>query len=66
MNYQIADHRFPTLASSLLPLLKERTPDFHQLNFKWRNQRQLRKQRRQAAAAGKKGVFSKRLRGTTR
>lgn len=40
--------------------------DFHQLNFKHRNQRQLRKRRRQAAAAGKKNVFKKRLRGITR
>lgn len=49
-----------------LHMLKETPKAFHELNFKWRNQRQLRKKRRRAAAAGKKNVFKKSLRGKTR
>jgi len=30
----------------------------HQLNFRWRNQRQLRKNRRRAHAAGKLNAFA--------
>lgn len=42
----------------LLPPIKEAQPDFHELNFKWRNQRQLRKNRRRANALGFKSAFT--------
>jgi hypothetical protein len=40
-----------------LPPLKESTPH-HQLNFRWRNQKQVRKNRRRAHAAGKRNAFN--------
>lgn len=50
----------------LLPLPKESQKDFHELNFKWRNQRQLRKRRRTLQAAGCNQAHATRLRGKTR
>lgn len=39
------------------PTLEAKTP-LHQLNFRWRNQRQIRKTRRRAHAAGISAAFA--------
>jgi len=38
-------------------MFKSISPGYHQLNFKWHNQKQIRKNRRRAHAAGKKNAF---------
>jgi len=38
-------------------MFRQISPGYHQLNFKWRNQKQVRKNRRRAHAAGKKNAF---------
>lgn len=46
------------MGSGLTYLLKPTPTPHHQLNFRWRNQRQIRKARRRAAAAGYRKAFA--------
>lgn len=61
INNVTADTTAPSDMLLLNPDWNIRLPEtpkaYHQLNFKWRSQRQVRKRRRKAHAAGKKNAF---------
>jgi hypothetical protein len=56
MSFAISDAFMPPLpAADIWPLSVHRSPA--EMNWRWRNQRQIRKNRRRAHAAGKRNSF---------